>query len=245
MIAMNKPAGKSPTVETLFAGRPKVFGAAGAEQPMDREWSTSIFKEPVSVPIWLTQTNLTGDEQADLRHHGGSEKAVFSYPSEHYSVWQKELGNQDIKPGGMGENFSTARLLETDIAIGDTFAIGEAIIQVSQPRQPCWKPARRFRVKELALLLQNTGRTGWYYRVVQEGYIEAGQTLRLLERPHPEWTIDRCNFIMHIDRENFEEAATLAGVHELAVNWKTTLGKRVDSRRMEDISNRVYGPNSD
>lgn len=240
---MDELGEKPPTIEDIFVGRPKELGSDDAAQPMDRSWRTSIFKEPVSTPVLLTKINLDGDEQADLKHHGGPEKAVFCYPAEHYPIWRKELSNQDIQLGGMGENFSTANLLETDVAIGDIFEVGEAVIQVSQPRQPCWKPARRYRTKDLALLLQNTGRTGWYFRVLQEGYVEKGQKLRLIERPHPEWTIDRCNYIMHIDRENFAEAAVLGEVKELAVNWKKTLVNRVNTRSVEDISNRVFGPN--
>lgn len=229
--------------QAIFTGKPEIIGSVDAEHPMDREWRTSIFKQKTDGPVFLGKTNLSGDEQADLKHHGGPEKAVFAYPSEHYAVWQEKLGNPDIRPGGMGENFSTVNLLEQDVAIGDVFEIGGAVIQVSQPRQPCWKPARRFRTKELALMLQNTGRTGWYFRVLQEGDIEAGQTLELVERLYPQWTIAECNRIMHIDRENFEEAAELASIEELAVNWRNTLGKRAETRVVEDITNRVYGPN--
>lgn len=229
--------------QAIFTGKPEILGSSDAKNPMDREWRTSIFKHQTDGPVFLGKINLAGDEQADLKHHGGPEKAVFAYPSEHYAMWQKEFGNIDIRPGGMGENFSVTHLLEKDVAIGDIFEIGEAVIQVSQPRQPCWKPARRFRTKDFAWMMQSTGRTGWYFRVLQEGHVEAGQSIRLIERLHPEWTVAECNRIMHIDRGNFEEAARLADLKELAVNWRNTLAKRVASRQLEDITNRLYGPN--
>lgn len=230
-------------LKKIFTGRPKTVGEKGAANPMDREWRSGIFKEPVSGPIWLGKTNLAGDGQADLKHHGGPEKAVFAYPSEHYSHWKKVLPEADVFPGGMGENFSLKNQLEESISIGDTFEVGEAVIQVSQPRQPCWKPARRFRIKNLALLLQNSGRTGWYYRVLKEGFVEAGQILKLVERPYPYWTIKKCNTIMHMDKDNLEEAKKLSECDSLSSNWKATLRKRVEKGEDPDLRKRVIGPN--
>ncbi|GIN21506.1 MAG TPA: MOSC domain-containing protein [Bacillus bacterium] len=230
-------------LEKVFRGKPRTVGVKDAVHPMDREWRSGIFKEPVEVPIWLGKTNLSGDGQADLKHHGGPEKAVFAYPSEHYSYWQKELPDTDIFPGGMGENFSLKNQLEDSVSIGDIFKIGEAIIQVSQPRQPCWKPARRFKIKNLALLLQKSGRTGWYCRVLQEGYVEAGQTLTLIDRPFPYWTIEKCNTIMHMDRDHLEEAKLLSQCELLSINWRTTLKNRVEKGESPDVRKRVIGPN--
>lgn len=230
-------------LESVFVGQSKTIGEKDATLPMDREWKSAIFKELVDGPIWLGKTNLAGDGQADLKHHGGPEKAVFAYPSEHYAFWKKELPDTEISPGGMGENFSLGNQLEEAAAIGDIYEIGEAVIQVSQPRQPCWKPARRFKVKNLALLLQNSGRTGWYYRVLKEGDVEAGQTLTLVERPYPEWTIEKCNTIMHLEKDNLEEARKLSQCDLLSTNWKDTLTKRVEKGENPDLRKRVIGPN--
>lgn len=232
-------------VDSIFVGVTKTLGDATAKMPLDREWTTAIFKEPVDEPIYLGETNLSGDEQADLIHHGGRDKAVFSYPSEHYLYWQEKLNNTTITQGGMGENFSTINLSEATVAIGDIFQVGEAIIQVSQPRQPCWKPARRHRTKELAVLIQNLGRTGWYYRVLQEGWVAAGQPLTLIERRTPEWTIEKCNDVMHHDQVNFERIAQLVEIDTLADSWKTTLQNRLATKKVEAIEKRVYGPNVD
>lgn len=230
-------------LKRIYIGMPQTFGNKDAVNPMEREWTSAIFKEPVTGPIWLGKTNLVGDGQADLKHHGGPEKAVFAYPIEHYAYWQSELANQNIISGGMGENFLMENVTEEMISIGDTFQLGEALVQVSQPRQPCWKPARRFNIKKLALLLQNTGKTGWYFRVLKEGFVEEGQSFNLVDRPYPYWTIEKCNQIMHHERDNLVKARELANCELLAINWKTTLKNRVEKGEISDIRNRVFGPN--
>lgn len=229
----------------VFVGLPKTIGSKEAANPMEREWTSAIFKEPVEGPIWVGKTGLTGDGVADLEHHGGPEKAVFAYSIENYTYWRNELDISDISAGGMGENLVMEHATEETVSIGDTFQIGEAIIQVSQPRQPCWKPARRFKIKNLALLLQNTGKTGWYFRVLQEGYIEEGQTFTILDRPYPHWTIQKCNQILHGKQQNFIEMQELAGCELLAPGMRDTLAKRIEKRNSgaPDIRNRVFGPN--
>jgi MOSC domain-containing protein YiiM len=230
-------------MKSVFAGHPKTVGSKEAANPMEREWTSAIFKEPVHGSIWVGKTGLTGDSQGDLENHGGPEKAVFAYSSEHYTYWQKELGISDIVAGGMGENFFIENLTETSVSIGDTFEIGEAIVQVSQPRQPCWKPARRFQTKNLALLIQNTGRTGWYFRVLKKGYVEEGQSFKLIDRPYPQWTIEQCNNILHAKIQNIEEMKKLSECELLAPKMRTTLEARIMTRETPNIKSRVYGPN--
>jgi MOSC domain-containing protein YiiM len=230
-------------LKQVFAGMPKTVGQKKAKNPMDREWTSAIFKEPVSGPVWVGKTGLTGDGQWDLEHHGGPEKAVFAYGYENYTYWQKELGISEITSGGMGENFVMDQITEDMVSIGDTFQIGEAVVQVSQPRQPCWKPARRFKVKSLALLVQNTGRTGWYLRVVTEGNVEAGQVFTLIDRPYPQWTIQKCNLIIHAKKQNFEDIRELSQCELLAPGMRATLAKRVEMMETPDIRSRVFGPN--
>src|SRR5690625_4237435 len=159
-----------PFVHKIFTGKAKTMGDPNAKNPMEREWVSGIFKKATDDQLWLSKTGLDGDEQGDLKNHGGPEKAIFAYPIKHYKQWQKEL-DVDIDVGGFGENFAVLEMDEFSVSIGDTFKVGDAIIQVTQPRQPCWKPARRYQIKDLALRIQNTGRTGWYYRVLQEGHV--------------------------------------------------------------------------
>lgn len=227
----------------VFAGMPKTVGNNEASSLMDREWTSAIFKKQVEGPVWVGQTGLAGDGQADRENHGGPEKAVFAYALDHYAYWQKERGISEISAGGMGENFSMAQVSEGLIAIGDTYQIGEAIVQVSQPRQPCWKPARRYRVKNLALLIQNTGRTGWYFRVLQEGSVEAGQAFVLVDRPYPQWTIQKVNEILHSKQPDYDDIEKLTQCELLAPKMINTLAKRLNKRELPDIRDRVYGPN--
>ncbi|MEH7107436.1 MULTISPECIES: MOSC domain-containing protein [Bacillaceae] len=230
-------------LKQLLVGLPKTVGNKEAVSPMDREWTSAIFKEAVHGRVWVGKTGLNGDGVADTEHHGGPEKAVFAYPVGNYTYWQTELGNPEITIGSMGENFAMEGATEDTVALGDTFQIGEAIVQVSQPRQPCWKPARRFREKTFALLLQNTGRTGWYYRVLKEGFVEAGQTFTRLERPYPHWTIKKCNEIIHSRTPDFQAIQELAKCELLSPGMKETLNKRIEKQSIPDISNRVFGPN--
>src|SRR5688572_910438 len=122
---------------------PRTHGRAGADDPMDKEWTTGFYKEPVAGAVWLGATNLVGDGQADLVNHGGRDKAVNVYPADHFWNWETELGIPNLSGGAFGENFTTVRALETDVCIGDVYEIGGAVVQISQPRQPCWKLARR------------------------------------------------------------------------------------------------------
>ncbi len=122
--------------------------------------------------------NLEGDQQADLRVHGGPYKAVYAYPSEHYSFWQNELALPDLTAGAFGENLTTAGLSEETILIGDQFRIGSAILQVSQPRMPCFKLALRFETTDMIKRFWASGRSGFYFSIVQEGELAAGDEMQ-------------------------------------------------------------------
>lgn len=233
-----------PTAFRLLKGKPKEVGEADAKNPLDRKWTSSIFKKTTDKTVFLTETGLVGDEVADKKAHGGPEKAVFAYPTKHYEYWQEDLANDSIGIGAMGENIALINGDEDTFCIGDTFKFGEAVIEVSQPRQPCWKPARRFRVLDFALRIQNTGKTGWYFRVLKEGNVKANDPLILIDRPNPQWTISKCNEVMHVDKKNFAAAKELAELDTLAVNWKRTLNKRLAGQESV-LAKRVYGPNKE
>ena len=141
----------SAAVLSLQVGQPRTVRSNGETDPVDQVWRTGFFKDPVSGSVWLGKTNLDGDGQADLENHGGPEKAVNVYPAEHYPYWAQAIKLTSLQPGGFGENFTIMGLLESNVCIGDIFEIGESLVQISQPRQPCWKLARRWRMKDLAL----------------------------------------------------------------------------------------------
>ena len=156
------------------------------------EWVSGFAKQPVAGPVELRSDNLDGDGQADRTVHGGPEKALLGYCADHYPLWSSELG-QPFADGAFGENLALTGLSEEAVAIGDTFHLGTAVIQVSQPRQPCWKLARRNHRPDLPAKAITSGRLGWYFRVLTAGVVTAGDTLETLARPHAEWTIARIN----------------------------------------------------
>ncbi len=223
-------------------GLPRDMGTHGASAPLERPWTSAIFKDPVTGPVWLSATGLAGDGQADRKVHGGPEKAVLAYPRSHYDFWRERLARDDIGPGAFGENWVFSHGTEADICIGDVLRVGQARVQVSQPRQPCWKPARRWERRDLALLLQQTGRTGWYYRVLEEGLVQAGDTLELMERPCPAFTVAFANHAMHGHAP--EAAAALAECPLLTANWRDSLRRRSQGNRGNDRP-RLLGPNED
>lgn len=229
------------TLVSIQVGLPKTHGHPDGIDPMDRPWTSGIFKEAVAGPVMLSRTNLAGDRQADLENHGGTDKAVNAYAWEHYPFWQETLGIEKLPSGAFGENFTTAGLLEDAVCIGDVFQVGEAVVQISQPRQPCWKLARRWRIKDLALQVQESGRTGWYFRVLEEGAVEAGNALTLIERRYPEWTIAAANDVMHRRTTDLDAARALAACPDLSVSWKRSLSKRIVSGQAAGTAARLDG----
>jgi MOSC domain-containing protein YiiM len=219
-----------PTLVSSQVGQPTKYGRDDAADPHDRSWTTAFFKSPVAGPVFAGRTNIVGDAQADLENHGGVDKAVLAYAASHYDLWRRELARPELCFGGFGENLTIAGLTEESICIGDVWSLGEAMFQVSQPRQPCWKLARRWRITELAALVIANGRTGWYLRVLQAGWIEAGQDLTLIERPHPNWTVARANEVMHHRKSDKALARELTALPELSASWQASLRKRTESK---------------
>lgn len=200
-----------------------------------------MFKRPVLGPVRLERHNLWGDGQADLIHHGGLDKAVCVYPSEHWFHWHGILPPQQLTGGEFGENFTLEGLTEREVCIGDIFSVGSAVVQISQPRQPCWKLARRWQIKDLAVQVERTGFTGWYFRVLQEGLVESNVALRLMDRPFPEWTVATANHIMHHERGNPKAAEQLHRCPLLSSSWQQTLRDRCQSQHPTDPQQRQFG----
>jgi len=232
----------SATVVSLQVGQPRTISSSDEPNPDDRVWTTGFFKEPRSGLVWLGRTNLDGDGQADLVNHGGPEKAVNVSPAEHYPYWSQTMGLEHLQPGSFGENFTIEGLLESDVCIGDIFEFGESLVQVSQPRQPCWKLARRWLVKDLALRVQETGRTGWYFRVLREGHVQAGARLILVERHHPNWTVSAANEVMHHRVDDRQAAQTLADCFYLSPRWREKLKRRALTGIPDNTASRLDGP---
>ena len=204
---------------------------------------SGIDKQLQFEPVKLSYNGFIGDEQADTRHHGGPEKALHHYDFAHYEFWKAQIGNLKIleQMGAFGENISTIGLDETSIAIGDIFRLGTAIIEVSQGRQPCYKLNLRFQNREMAKQVQMTGRSGWYYRVKQEGIVAPGDELVLIDRQAPTWTIARIGNILYHDRLNRQALMALSALELLSFSWRKIAIKRLETNKIENWSARLYG----
>lgn len=228
-------------IHSIQVGLPQSKPADCPEDPTQQPWTTGIVKRLTPGPVWLGRHNLAGDGQADLVHHGGIDKAVCAYPSEHWSHWRSILPPAQLSGGAFGENFTLEGLTEQEVCIGDVFSVGSAVVQISQPRQPCWKLARRWSIKDLALQVERTGFTGWYFRVLQEGTVESNAPLQLMDRPCPEWTIATANRIMHHERENRTAAERLSLCPLLSASWQHTLRQRYHHQTEADPQQRQFG----
>jgi len=152
------------------------------------DWKTAFFKEVVYGPIFLGTLGLEGDAVANTQHHGGADQAVLLYSADHYPLWLAELG-QDLPFGSFAENLTVSGLDETTVCIDDVFQIGAVQLQVTKPRIPCWKIARRWGIPDLTKRVTQSNRMGWYCRVLKEGEIEAGLAVEMLERDNLEQTV--------------------------------------------------------
>jgi MOSC domain-containing protein YiiM len=223
---------KQATLHSLQVGLPRDIEPAGEGDLSDKPWTTAFFKQPINHSTFARINGLDGDGQADLAVHGGPDKAICVYSLDHYPYWQSVLGADQLPTGAFGENFTLSGIDEHAVCIGDVWQVGESlIVQISQPRQPCWKLARRWQRKTLTVEVQDNGKTGWYFRVLKEGPVQAGMQLTLIERSHPDWTVMRANEVMHHDKHNAPVATELVAVPELSESWKSQLNKRAGSSR--------------
>ncbi len=203
---------------------------AGKIEPLGPEGlASAIRKHPLGGRTPLTRLGLVPDEQADQRHHGGEDKALHHYPSEHYAAWRTELPQRAARfdVGGFGENLSTTTLNESQVCIGDVFRVGSALLQVSQGRTPCRKLNLYFELPDMIDRVQANGRTGWYYRVLENGDIAAGDNLVLQERPCAEWTIARVQQVLSGQSLDKGGLAILSTLPQLAQGWREKAAMRL------------------
>jgi MOSC domain-containing protein YiiM len=184
-----------------------------------RTVSTGIFKEPVDGPVILRTLNLDGDRQADLSVHGGTHKAVYVYPAEHYGPWRAELPEVELPWGAFGENFTTEGLLEDEVHIGDRFRIGTAEVVVAQPRTPCFKLGIRFGDPEMVNRFLESRRSGFYLAVLREGQVEAGDAVELIGRDPNLVTVADVNRLFLGEQDEDARARALQ-VEALPDDWK-------------------------
>lgn len=205
---------------------------------------TGIFKRAAPAPWNISKTGLVGDHQGDLVHHGGPEKALHHYPREHCFSFMREhqslAAALDVIPA-FGENISTTGMTERDVCVGDIYRLGTTVLQVSQGRQPCWKLNEKFKKSDMAVLVQTTGRTGWYYRVLETGKVMPGDAFALLERTRPDWPLARLIRLIYSRSLSRSDLAEVADMQDLAQSWRDLAARRLQSSRVEDWDARLRG----
>ena len=195
-----------------------------------RPVTTGIFKKPVTRRVMLRKTNLDGDEQADRRVHGGVDMAVYAYPLEHYGYWQAELARAAFVHGQFGENFTVEDLNEENVRVGDIVAIGEAVLQVTQPRIPCYKLVMRMQAgSDFAARFLDSGRVGFYLRVLQEGRVGTGDAIAFAERADDSVTIAEFLRIYASKSHDHAILAPVLAARDLGDAWRRYFEKRLQS----------------
>lgn len=190
---------------------------------------SAIYKHAVTHSIAVDKRGLHGDSQFDRTNHGGPDRALLHYCARHYADWQRELPQaaEQLLAPGFGENISSGAMDEDNVCIGDSYRFGTARVQVTQPRSPCWKLNDRYGVADMAQRVQNSARCGWLYRVQEPGNVEPGNSIELLERPHPDMTVATLMRAIYGAPLDIELLTAIAALSELSLNWRRKAERRI------------------
>jgi MOSC domain-containing protein YiiM len=187
-------------------------------------WTSGIFKEPVQGAVQVTSAAIEGDQQADTQNHGGADNVVLAYDADHYPFWKTDLQMPELPYGSFGENFTVSGFSDDTVCIGDVWQVGPTLtLQVSQPRQPCYKLARRLRQAHIVKKIHDNSWGGWYLRVLAPGPAETGMAIVRTKRGDVEWPVAKAVQLMYRKAANAEAARTLAAVDALSARWKAQL----------------------
>ncbi len=205
----------------------------GKSKPFRGEEKSAFVKTPISGEARITALGIRGDEQADLKNHGGVDMAVHHYPREHYSWWDSELGGHELlnSTPAFGENIVVTGITESAVHIGDQFRLGSALLEISQPRQPCWKIEHRFDRKGMVKAIMRRHNCGWYYRVIEEGEAQAGDTLERVAIGHANWSVARLFAKLYdkSDPASIDDLHEIAALEKLCTLWRTKVAEAVDA----------------
>jgi len=225
-------------INAVYAGMPVPFG------PGDRK--SAIAKKSVAGPVHVTRTGLSKDAHGDIVHHGGIEQAVHHYAREHYGRWHSAYpaSRDRFQIPFFGENISTSGMTEATVCVGDVYTVGTVTLQVSQARQPCWKLSVRSGIDDFSRRVQESGLTGWFYRVLVPGNFSAGDEMRLAQRPHPRWTLERLLTLMYRTPLLTSELEEMAELPSLSPGWKNIARRRLETQKVEAWEARLSVPRS-
>ncbi|MCM0148179.1 MOSC domain-containing protein [Photobacterium galatheae] len=200
-----------------------------------------MVKQPVMGQMYLSETGLAEDECAEVRFHGGKERALHQYPQEHYAFWQQQYPEREWVSPSMGENLSSLGMTEDNVRIGDRYRWGEAIIEISQPRSPCFKMNARWDLQGFSEVMQTSGRCGWLYRVIQPGYVSAEEPLVLIQAGDERFTVKQVLDWYFNDPMNVDKLRLLQSCRALSEKWRGTIGKRLETGELENWQFRLKG----
>jgi MOSC domain-containing protein YiiM len=193
--------------------------------------TTAIFKQPVAGRIALRTLNLDGDRQADLVGHGGVHKAVYVFASESYRYWEQQLGRADFAPAGQfGENFTTEGLIDDQVAVGDVFGIGDALVEVTQPRVPCFKLGILMGIPDFQKRFSETCRVGFYFKVLQEGDVGAEDLFQQVGAASVRMTVGAMYRLLYFEPDNLTDAEKALEIEALSPGWRQSFADRVAAK---------------
>ena len=208
-------------VQALNVSLPKVLVYKGEEV------LTGIYKVSTTEPLMIRKTNIDGDRQADLTVHGGVDKAVYAFPAEHYSYYQETLKQDPYETGQFGENLTTEGMLESDVHIGDRYQVGEVVLEVSQPRSPCYKFAIKMGTAESLSVCINSAKTGFYFRVLSEGVVQSGDCIEIEYSNDTAPTVEEVHRLYYLDKRNIDGLTRAAQCNSLAEDWRDEFENRI------------------
>ena len=197
--------------------------------------TTGIFKEPFDGPLMLRMLNLDGDRQADLTVHGGKSKAVYAYPSEHYEFWKNELPDMDLPYGMFGENFTTEGLFEQTVNVGDRFRVGKAELMVTEPRMPCYKLGIKFGRADIIKRFLQSRRTGFYFAVLKEGKVEAGDEIESISRDANNISIADITRLYAFEKDDLETLRRAVKLKALSESWRGYFQKQIQKLEHPEV----------
>jgi len=216
---------------SVQVGKVKTSGDKNSKEFLTKQYTTASIKNPVDEKVEVTKLSIIGDSVADTIHHGGVHKAVFANSINHYNHWKKFLDKEELPYGALGENLTFDTIDESIVCIGDVHKIGSVTLQVSQPRQPCWKLSRRWEHNDFMKEIYDSGKTGWYYRVLEEGSFQSGDSVELISQFKDKITIFEANETLRDVSSNIKTANILLNMECLAPAWLKSLNSKLGNAK--------------
>ena len=216
-------------VKALLIGEVKNYGSQSATDKLNTPWSSAIFKVAQNGEIFANELGFVGDSVADTKHHGGPEKAIFANSFSNYAQWEKFLGLKNMAYGAMGENLCIDGLDESSVCVGDIHKIGSLVLQVSQPRKPCFKLSKRWGNENMATHIFETGLTGWYYRVITPGSCKAGDIIEIVKKDEVGMSILEVNRLFFAPNENLKLLEKFNALTTITNGWHGDMKRRLNN----------------